>query len=374
MCNIQKWKLIVLTAVLVGGLLGSCRAPAWAGAASTAVGWVVGASNSGYGLILHTTDGGAHWVRQGSSEETPDVSLNGVCAIDRNNAWAVGINTGGYGTILRTTDGGAHWVRQGDPKQIPDLELSHVYALNRDCAWVVGYDGLILHTADGGRTWVRQGEGLVTSPAGLQGVYARDPLHIWAVGSPLPNGSCGVILRSTDGGASWQRQTYTPRQDIRAPYLISVHGSSPHTVWVVGSGTVMRSTNDGETWEDLTPGSSILDYNDIFALDASTVWLVRDQGGIFKFDGSQWQQQPSYQDGYYLLGISALDGETAWTVGTRSVPEDPPGIILFKEKGQDWTVQPFAPNANLYDVSFVPQNRGRALPAIYQLLFGAGPP
>lgn len=50
----------------------------------------------------------------------------------------------------------------------------------------------------------------------------------------------------------------------------------------------MRSTDEGETWEDLTPpAGGILDYNGIFALDANTVWLVMDQGGIFKFDGTQ---------------------------------------------------------------------------------------
>lgn len=112
----QQWKVIVLTAVLflAGWQLCACQVSALAatsGSASTAVGWVVGWATDGYGLILHTTDGGVHWMRQGT------------------------------------------------PEQIPDLNAIDIYAVDGDCAWIVGEAGLILHTEDGGHTWVRQGRG-----------------------------------------------------------------------------------------------------------------------------------------------------------------------------------------------------------------------
>jgi photosystem II stability/assembly factor-like uncharacterized protein len=277
----------------------------------------------------------------------------------------VGRNIGGYGVILRTTDGGAHWQRQGSPEEIPDLVLLHAYAVSRSIAWIVGDDGLILHTTDGGNTWVRQGAD-VAPPVYLSGVYARDALNVWAIGGHY--GSCGVILHSADGGASWQRQTYTPRPLIITTNLLQVHGNPPHTVWVVGNGTVMRSNDDGMTWEDLTPNGSILDFNGIYAVNANAVWLTRDQGGVFKFDGSQWQQQPTGYDGNEIMRISALDGQTAWTVGTQFSPEAPAGVILFKQGGQDWTSQPFTPVVNLIDVSFPKTQRERSLPAAYELL------
>jgi photosystem II stability/assembly factor-like uncharacterized protein len=164
--------------------------------------------------------------------------------------WVAGVSSGGYGLILHTTDGGAHWLRQGSPAEIPDLVLLHVYALNRSTALVVGDNGLILHTTDGGNTWGRQGAD-VAPPVYLSGVYARDGLNVWVAGGH--SGSCGVILHSADGGASWQGQTYTPRKDIIVANLLQIHGNPPHTVWVVGNGTVMRSLDDGTTWEDLTP-------------------------------------------------------------------------------------------------------------------------
>lgn len=333
----------------------------------SAVGWVVGGSSDGYGVILHTTDGGAHWLRQGAAGEIPDTGLIGVSAVDQDYAWAAGGSADGYGVILHTTDGGAHWLRQGTAAEIPDVPTYDVYAVSRDIAWVTGTAGVILHTTDGGSTWVRQGAD-VAPPVSLMGVYARDALNVWVVGQE--DGPCGVILHSADGGASWQRQTYTPLQNLIGHYLLHVHGNPPHTVWVVGNGTVMRSANDGATWEDMNPagGGGLYDFNGIDALSASTVWLSRDQGGIYLFDGSQWQPQPTSYDGYEIMRLSALDGQTAWAVGTAVEPDLPLGVILIKQPGQDWTSQAFAPVVQLVDVSFPRNQRARSLPAAYELL------
>jgi len=339
---------------------------------SSAVGWVVGGCSDGYGLILHTSDGGAHWLRQGSSGEIPEVGLNGVSAVDREYAWAVGGSADGYGVILRTMDGGAHWQRQGSAAELPDIPTYSVYALDRNLVWVTGYNGVILHTTDGGATWIRQGEG-VAPPVLLTGVYARDALNVWVVG--LQNGSCGVILHSADGGATWQRQTYTPRPKIDGPNLLHVHGHPPQTVWVVGNGTVMRSTNDGATWEVNQPDiGGTTDCNGIYAVNANTVWLATDEGGIYLFDGSRWQKQPSNANGYEIMRISALDGQTAWATGVSTLPRINPGIILFKQEGQGWTSQAFAPVVQVVDVSFPRTRRAQYLPAVYELLMEGGVP
>ena len=367
----KSWQFLILALIwlLAGGngWTGPAPCPAVNSTpASSVAGWVVGASLDGYGVILHTTDGGAHWLRQGTPAEIPNAGLLGVSAVDRDCVWAVGANIGGYGVILRTTDGGAHWGRQGTPAEIPDVGLFDVYAVSRNIAWATGAGGVILHTADGGNTWVRQGEG-VAPPVTLTGVYARDSQNIWVCGAT--SGSCGVILHSADGGASWQRQTYTPLPDIRGTDLLHIHGNPPHTVWVVGTGTVMRSTNDGETWESMRPPEvgGLYDCNGIYAVNANTVWLTTDQGGIYLFDGSHWQKQPNSAGGYEIMRISALDGKTAWAVGGATEQDMPQGVILFKQEGHEWTSQSFEPVVRLVDVSF-PAMRMRSSPAINLLL------
>ena len=113
---------------------------------------------------------------------------------------------------------------------------------------------------------------------------------------------------------------------IDAPNLLHVHGNPPHTVWVVGNGTVMRSTDDGATWEVNQPDiGGTIDCNGIYAVNANTVWLATDKGGIYLFDGSQWQQQPNSAGGYEIMRISALDGQTAWAAGGATLPGNSSG-------------------------------------------------
>ncbi len=47
------------------------------------VGWIVGSAvGDGYGVILHTTDGGNTWIRQGAPGTIPEVPLTNIRAIN----------------------------------------------------------------------------------------------------------------------------------------------------------------------------------------------------------------------------------------------------------------------------------------------------
>ena len=322
------------------------------------VGWAVGDSVDGYGTILHTTDGGETWERQGLQVEIPDVSLAGAFAIDACNAWVVGDNAGGYGVILRTTDGGQKWIRQGDPSQVPDVSLEGVYAINKRIAWVTGHNGVILHTNDGGETWTRQAE--VTAPdVLLMGAYASDANHVWVVGQDSEfNGTrMGTILHTKNGGRTWDRQPYEPNPLVNLA-LIWVHGLNARTAWVVGNGTVLHTTDGGKTWQDISSevGGVFFDFNGVFAVDNNTVWVSQDNDGIYKYDGSQWQQQTTPIRGYYFLRISAINKNTAWFVGTGGTPDTVgTGAIFHTSNGGDsWEAQAYGDAIpDLSGISFV---------------------
>lgn len=120
------------------------------------VGWIVGDPSDGYGVILHTTNGGKNWTRQGSPITIPNVILNDILAIDACRAWAVGDVSDNYAVILRTTDGGKTWTRCGSPRSVPDFSANGIGAVDSNIAWVVGSNGIIIHTIDGGKTWIQQ--------------------------------------------------------------------------------------------------------------------------------------------------------------------------------------------------------------------------
>src|SRR6187401_3293933 len=61
-------------------------------------GYAVGSDNT----ILHTRDGGFHWIRQ---NPPTNVTFSGVYVKDEKDAYVVGSR----GTIITTTDGGKYW-------------------------------------------------------------------------------------------------------------------------------------------------------------------------------------------------------------------------------------------------------------------------
>jgi hypothetical protein len=128
-----------------GGSIKECPA------AQGDVGWIIGVPADDYGVILHTTDGGKNWTRQGSPETIPNIALNDVRAIDACNAWAVGDADSNYATILKTMDGGKTWTRCGSPGLIPDFSANGIGAVDSRIAWVAGSNGTIIHTVDGGK-------------------------------------------------------------------------------------------------------------------------------------------------------------------------------------------------------------------------------
>jgi hypothetical protein len=96
----QPWQCFILPLVclLAGGLVWTWAAPSAISGTppSPAVGWAVGISSDSYGVILHTSDGGAHWLRQKTAAEVPDVNLEVVCAVDQ-------VMPGLWGEILAAT-------------------------------------------------------------------------------------------------------------------------------------------------------------------------------------------------------------------------------------------------------------------------------
>lgn len=128
-------------------------------------GWAVG----GLGKVIHTDDGGAHWVRQDFGEDWR--RLFAVEMLDNQEGWIAGEG------LFHTSDGGDHWNME-DVDVGGDLQdIQFVDALN---GWLAGDNGVILVTRDGGRTW-NLVDNDVSSYA-LRGISFINPHKGWLVG------------------------------------------------------------------------------------------------------------------------------------------------------------------------------------------------
>jgi photosystem II stability/assembly factor-like uncharacterized protein len=317
-----------------------------------AEGWVIGTFPSdGYGVVLHTADGGQVWTRQGSANEFPNVNLNNVKAVDPHTVWVVGNSDNGYGLILRTDDGGQTWARQGRPGMIPDAAIFGVGAANQKSAWVVGSGGTILRTDDGGRTWTRQASG---ATANLYEVAVLDSKSGWIIGD-TDNGYA-VVLHTTNGGKTWERQGTAATLGAKA--FIDVTAVNPRTAWAVGAdGYVAKTADGGVSWQVQT-GPGLSHNNGVCAVNPNTAWMATDYNVVYRTTdgGTTWDRQGLDEQilgNYYLLGVSAWERDTAWVVGGAIFPPDRGIILHTTDAGATWRIQTTPVNVTFRRASFV---------------------
>ncbi len=201
-----------------------------------------------------------------------------------------------------------------------------------------GPDEPMYKSSDGGRTWTEL-------PAGrnLQPVVAHptDPFKVYAFG-------CDGVYLTRDGGATWEHQD----SDLWGLYFVSdIAAVDPNWTTVFasgvsegGGGMVARSTNGGQTWQQVTPLSEDIWWiTDVWVdpTNPSRVYFVEPKGVWRSLDGgNSWQRFTAgledvlYQDGredYGLLEIqSRLDDPSHLYLGTAA------GLYESLDYGAHW--------------------------------------
>ena len=237
-------------------------------------GWLVGKQAT----LLETTDGGKTWselslpVEEGSKYNFTSISFSG------NEGWIVGEPT----IMFHTTDGGKSWNRIVLSAQLPGTTQT-ITALGPKSAEMTTEVGAIYQTQDGGQNWkamVEQSVGFFRSISRSDDgqyvtVSARGNFYsTWEPGQDawvqhnrnsskrlqrMGFGQDGRLWLLARGGSL---QLANSTQDLEDwgdninPEFASSWGfldlayRTPEEFWVTGgSGTLLRTTDGGETWE-----------------------------------------------------------------------------------------------------------------------------
>ena len=208
--------------------------------------------------VLRTTDGGATWSA-GQVETGQGVRLLDIALADETTAYAVGhgFHVYDFGAVIyRSSDGGGSWEEYwsclcwpGNPDCI--WSFHGVDFADADHGIIIGSNGAVVMLRSGGANQTAAGTGMTLSVAAgtgvaLSAVSMPDSVTVFGVGGG------GTILRSTDGGNTW-----VPQASGVSASLNGVHFCDADNGTVVGSGgTILRTWNGGDNWYPQTSGTT----------------------------------------------------------------------------------------------------------------------
>jgi photosystem II stability/assembly factor-like uncharacterized protein len=190
------------------------------------------------GHILYSDDLGAIWTQ---ANVPAAVDLTAVTFTNASLGWAVGHD----GVVLHSVDGGANWIRQTDGRKAADgmaRPLLDVLFEDNKRGMAIGAFGLAMCTVDGGAAWTPC-EAQVDNPNGL---------HLNAIrsigGALYIAGEQGMLLKRDSAGK------FVP---LTSPYKGSFFGltGNDSTVLAYGlRGNAYASHDGGKSWQRATTG------------------------------------------------------------------------------------------------------------------------
>ncbi|NOY07208.1 MAG: hypothetical protein GXO82_11380, partial [Chlorobi bacterium] len=301
----------------------------------------IGAANGG---VWRSDDDGAHWTPLTDHEVS---TAMGAIAIDPDNSDVIyaatgeatysGSSYGGMG-ILKSTNGGQTWtwLRNGlplgavisririRPSNHDEIITAHgnsgIY-LSTDAgnSWrrmygprtddifyhplddnilIASGPGGIIRSTDAGRTWRKFGTGVPNAKRTHVDICRRRPDVLYASTYGEPKGAKVKVYKSNDGGMTWvQKGDSVNFKGNQAWYdfYVRAHPVDPDIAFV-GTIEIFRTTDGGETWQELSRGYSggpvHVDQHFLeFHPDNPSVIYVGNDGGIYASSnlGESWR-------------------------------------------------------------------------------------
>lgn len=202
--------------------------------------------------VLVTEDGGQSWVMTNPPPIDPIVPDTTALAIARRSNGQTVVYAGTIGCgVLRSTDRGRSWDTLGRTRCSQTAQRgmpTDVYALAVDAGSAdtvyAAASQAVFRSTDGGTNWQEIGPDL-TNPV-LQ--LAADPIQAGKV--HLVAGLAG-LWTSDDGGNTWRQQGTATFDAANLTALTAVPAVQGYLVVGSSGGEVWRSTDGGQSWQDI---------------------------------------------------------------------------------------------------------------------------
>lgn len=288
--------------------------------------------------------------------------LRAIAFPDSLHGWMVGNKPGdSTGYIISTDDGGESWTEQ--TSAVSNI-LIDVHFMNDSTGFALGTIS-IQKTINGGADWLEvELDSLSMNPAFVSFDFVDSTAY--AVGDK------GILLKSTNGGDAWTELSPLTSEG----FYHAVDFINPDTGIVVGGyGTgqhAYRTIDGGETWDSLdidmpvtsTDGSLL----DVTFVDDSVVYIVGRLGKVARSSdyGESWQEMTRIEiiSGNHLENTAVYfkDADTGW-VASVLLSAQAALINRTNDGGVTWREELFftqSPSVGITDLVFTENGTGWA--------------
>ena len=294
-------------------------------------------AGTAYEGVFKTTDSGTNWFPAGYLRT---VNRLAVDPRSSDTVWAA-TDEG----IFKSVDGGASWTRTA-PQSSGGRALT-LDPANPDVIYVGsdGHGGAVYKSTNGGETWF-----VLSVPTAYEiwsiGVDPMDSARVFA-----GTGGSG-FFRSTDGGTTWVESSLPA--PATAVHDIQFHGSAIY----VETTDVLESTDAGLHWRNLGPSRDEGYYPFSFLVDPNGALYVGRQDGVLKStdDGETWNARSVGLSATQILSL-ALDPLDPDRIYGGSSGE--PSMFKSSDLGRHWTAGArIEPLGGVYAIAVDPAEPG----------------
>ncbi len=312
--------------------------------------WVV-AKDTARSNVYYSPDFGSTWFERPIIRYDLYVPLFDVDFIDAYTGWAVGYE----GYIYQTYDGGQNWTLQayGVSKFITRVKF-----LNEMVGWAACGDAIYARTSSGGNPppngWM-SGVAIMAMTE-LYGVAPIDSLTAFvAAGDAVNRGGQGYLAFTSDGGNNWT----VLMQDTVFDYF-DVYFADAQKGWLVGgldtepyTPKLYKTTNGGMAWNEISLPEGVHTLRAITFVDQNEGWAVGEIGTIIHTTdgGETWEVQNS--------GISTVLFDVEFRDNMRGVAVGDSNVVLITTDGGN-TWRRLDPQAAISE-EFAPEHSGHRL-------------
>lgn len=292
-------------------------------------------SQTGYivtdlGTILKTENGGISWISDSSFRPAYEKTgiFREVYLFDSNNIYIAG----GGGTVLKKSDNGTNWeILSGNHE-----DMRSVFFQNESTGYSVGEKGSILKSTNSGSDW---------SALKFKSDEILNHITFISDNTGFISGNKGVILKSTDSGNKWVNLNSGTTEDLRHAAFINT--STGYICGGKNEALILKSTNAGESWQQIYSNPEILRLNSIEFINVNTGFACGKFGYLLSTSdgGSNWMTNLISPE--ELLSLSFFDEQHGLIAG-----ED--GFILRTlDGGNTWNYTESGYYNTLFRIKFL---------------------